>query len=100
MQMACSGVLIAGLLSITYNEVLKVDSLTWRGDHEIVSLLEQLYFNNLTVRTKATGTIAIAMVSVIIPLQLILSILNVLKVNLEKLSSIIMIVVSNQNMQL
>ena len=96
--MACSGVLIAGLISITYNEVLKVDSLTWRGDHEIVSLLEQLYFNNLTVRTKATGTIAVAMASVIIPLQIILIILNLLKVDLEKLTSII--VVSNQNMQL
>ena len=95
--MACSGVLIAGSLSIGYNENLKqFDSND--VDHEIVSMLEKSYFNNLTVRTKATGTIAVAMASVIIPLQIILIILNLLKVDLEKLTSII--VVSNQNMQL
>ena len=95
--MACSGVLIAGSLSIGYNENLKqIDSND--VDHEIVSMLEKSYFNNLTVRTKATGTIAVAMASVIIPLQIILIILNLLKVDLEKLTSII--VVSNQNMQL
>lgn len=93
--MACFGVLIAGSLSIGYNENLKFYS---NLDHEIVSLLEQSYFNNLTVRTKATGTIAVAMASVIIPLKIILIMLNLLKVDLEKLTSIV--VVSNQNMQL